>query len=101
MRDLYRGERRRRRADALLIARKVDRATRRRIWSTVRFTTLSRALLGEVPELWLQVFGVRRGWTKADERRAREAASRRAQRERMARHQQRARVAAAAREATA
>ncbi len=105
-RDLYRRERRRLRADRLLIARKVDRETRRRIWRLARvmdggFTSLSRLVdlfedlgLPRTLNLRHQVFPA---WPKTPEviawgravcRVARKAHNRQAQRERMAAHQE-------------
>lgn len=104
--DRYRRERRRQRADRLLIARKVDRETRRRIWRGVRLrerlgrqTCLSRAVLFVSVDLLVQVFpGWKPGWSSANGRCIRKARNRRAQRERMAAHQacERARIALAA-----
>ena len=103
--DPYRRERRRLRADAVLIARRIDRETRRRIWRAARrpFTSLSRALESSgvvsdtagvgMPFLWFQVFP---GWDKTPEtiawgralcRKGRKAQRRREQRDRMAEHQ--------------
>lgn len=94
--DLYRLQRRRLRADLLLIERGVNRETRRRIWRLAAlegFTSLSRAIRDEsLIEVWRRVFFGDPGWfdlgCRRAGRRARKAHSRRAQRERMARHRE-------------
>lgn len=106
--DRYRRERRRRRCDLLLIARGVDRETRRRIWRAGRrgFTSLSRAawaVLDDHPngfDIWLRIFPHRdveaealAAAGRAAIRRARKLVNRRRQRERMKAHQQSAHAA--------
>ncbi len=98
--DLYRRERRRLRADALLIERHIDRETRRRIWRMARivgFTSLSRAVRAEsIVAVWRRLFSGDPGWfdvlLPAARRRDRKAHNRRAQQQRMAAHQQRERA---------
>jgi hypothetical protein len=99
--DLYRRERRRLRADAVLIARRVDRETRRRIWRVVRlvgFTSLSRAVRSQPDEVREQVFPGWPLWLSVAaygrfQRQERRRVNRRKQRDRMAAHQARARAA--------
>lgn len=106
--DPYRRERRRLRADALLVARKVDREARRRLWRGARkpFSSLSRALRTSglvsdapgvgMPFLWFQVFPWHKtpaviAWGRAICRQERKRSNRRQQRERMTAHQRRMR----------